>query len=407
MPSPPEPAGAVALHFVVSSVYPVPGGMQDSVLRVARGLARDGFETAIYTQKQPEEYIGAAPEHAGLRVVHLGGDAAFLREPFESLDASVYATDRMRIDVLLLRAEIERAVRRRPDKRHLLISFYAAGSGFLAQQVASRLNLPHLAAFRGTDFSRDIYGPPGRNRIEAVVAGARALATTNREQAAGLRTMLGARQPIHTIHNAFEGETSLERRPLWRLPPHDPVRLLSDSGFSGRKATQALLRAVGRLVDRGLPVKLTLLGGVAWPREKQYWEGVRQDCEARYHGVFSFPGQRPRDEMDGYLREAHVYCSATLSEGCSLSRVRALTLGIPIVTTRCGALAEVAEGCRHVWLAAPGDWRELAGKLEEAVRRIRTGELEPDRERVAAWRRHFSLDRERAEWREAVDAALR
>ena len=393
------------LHFVIGTVYPCPGGMQDSVLRVARGLAADGFEVFLYTHKQPAEHSGPCAEHAGVTVLHVGERIDFLAEPFEGVNSGLISFDseKLRIDALVLRSEIGRRVEERSDRPHVLVSFYVSDSGFRAQQVATRLGLPHIASFRGTDYARDTMGVPGMQRVAFVVERAAVLVTTNQDQADGLRTLFQARQPIHTIHNAMERV----ERPVWETPPIDgPIRLLSDSGFSGRKATQALLRAVGDVRDRGLPVELTLVGGHSWPNEIAYWERIAAEYERRYPGVFAFHGHVSRDEVEARLREAHLYVSATLSEGCSLSRIRALTLGIPFVTTRCGALVEVAADCPHVLLAPPGDWQALADRLAEGVERTRAGELRPEPSTIAALRKHFSVERERDDWRHAIDAAL-
>lgn len=89
-----------------------------------------------------------------------------------------------------------------------------------------------------------------------------------------------------------------------------------------------------------------------------------------------------------------------------MSRIRALTIGIPMVTTANGGLPEVASGCRHVRLCRIGDWEALAAGLEGAVQEILAGTLQPDRDCIERWRRHFSVEREREEWISAIDAAL-
>ena len=122
---------------------------------------------------------------------------------------------------------------------------------------------------------------------------------------------------------------------------------------------------------------------------------------------FHFPGYCPRDEIDSYLRTAHVYCSATLAEGCSLSRIRALTLGMPIVTTRCGALIEVAAGARNIRVCPPGDWKALSHELEMAVADRNESKRGADPGDVKRWREHFSVAREREEWAAAIEETLR
>ena len=214
----------------------------------------------------------------------------------------------------------------------------------------------------------------------------------------------GSSIPARPIHNSIEVPTE---RPYWESRETDTVRLVSDCGFSLKKGTHLLLRAVETLVEKGLPLHLTVLGGVFWTESDEYWDTCQENYLTRHPDRFAFPGHKSGSEVDDYLRGAHIYCSATLAEGCSLSRIRALTIGIPIVTTRCGALIEVAADCGHVRLCSPGDWRGLARELETAVADIRTEALTIDRRQVEAWRMHFSVDRERKGWLSVIEDVLR
>ncbi len=393
------------LHLVTSSIYPAAGGVQESVLRIGRGLAAQGFEVVIYTFRQPPDCRRTGAEHDGVAVVHLGEESEIILEPVRAVGESspTFEAEQTRVELLYLRNAISQRVRDDSGGRHAIVSFYASGTGFIAQQVATRLELPHVASFRGTDYSRDAFGERTHAKVRFVAERATQIVTTNREQAEGLAAMFDAQRPIRTIHNSI---LNVDQRPHWEPPPPEAIQLFSDCGFSAKKGTQLLLRAVGALIEKNLPVSLTILGGVFASDSESYWEECRRDFQARYPGRFHFPGQQPRDGLDDRLRAAHIYCSATLGEGCSLSRIRALTIGIPIVTTCCGALPEVASDCAHVRLCPPGDWALLARELEAATAEIRTGALHPDRERIQDWRRHFSPDREIAEWRAVVEDVL-
>jgi glycosyltransferase involved in cell wall biosynthesis len=376
--------------------------MEESILRIATGLAEDGFAVFIYTRRQPAAYRRDEPEHPLISVQHLGGDKELLLAPFPK-GAAASAGEETRADYLFLRNAIERRVREQPDRRHVIVSFYATAAGTTAQHVASSLGLPHVASFRGTDFELGIHRSGGSQRLRLVAENARQLLTTNREQARMLSAMFRVRRPVRTIHNALAG---VAERPWWNPPEPRQVQLVADCGFSGRKATHLLLWAVENLVEKDMPVMLTVLGGIYHFEHKPYWERCRNEYKERYPENFHFPGRVSGEEVDRQLVTAHVYCSATLAEGCSISRIRALTTGIPIITTRCGAIPEVVERCGHVRLCAPGDWRELARGLEAMVGDILAGLVRPDRECVERWRRHFSTGRERQEWRDVISEVL-
>ncbi len=392
-----------ALHFITPSVYPYPGGMQESVLRIARGMAACGFECFIYTlgSSDPQRETGAVP--AGVEIVPVGEDLDFLLDPLVGGRTFPPEGEENRAVVQCLTNAVRERQRTGRDGADLIISFYASHSGFLAQHAAMSLGLPHIASVRGSDFARDVLETSQHWRMRFVVEHADQLVTTNQEQAEGLYAMFSLRRRARTIHNSIEDPAE---RPYWECPDIDRIRLFSDCGFSLKKGTHLLLRAVESLVEKGLPVELTVLGGVFRTESEEYWEGCRRDYLTRHPDRFAFPGHRPRAEVSDYLRKSHLYCSATFAEGCSLSRIRALTVGIPIVTTRSGALVEVVDGCDHVRLCSPGDWKGLAREIEKAVADLGNKALIPDRRRIDGWRSHFSVDRERKKWLSVVEGVL-
>jgi glycosyltransferase involved in cell wall biosynthesis len=397
------------LHFVTLMVYPQPGGLEESLLRIARGLAHDGFRSVIYTLRQPEEHAGPHPAHEGVDVVHLSGDKQALREPYRHEEevpprvAKAHGREVSRLEYIVLESAIARRVEQSGGARHLIVSFYASTMGFVAQQVASRLAIPHISSVRGPEYCVDYRSGQYHFMVRFVVENADLVVTTNQEQADVLGRVFKPHRRLRTIHNA---SVAAPDRPYWTPPDTDRIELICDTEFSGRKGTHLLLDAVVSLLDADLPLRLTVLGGVFWQDSESYWREKQQDCLQRHPNGFRFPGRVPADAVEDYLRGSHIYCSATLGEGCSLSRVRALTLGIPIVTTRCGALPEVAAGCDHVRFCPAGDWRAFAAELESIVRDLRDGLVRPDRERIARWRSHFSRERELADWRSAVHEGL-
>lgn len=358
----------------------------------------------VYTLNQPDGCRDPHPSHHGLTVVHLSNREPMLEPYCGNEQAALRAAESSRLAALLLRNAVDDKRQSYAGARHLMISFYASGTGFIAQMAAISLGMPHIASLRGTDFELDAFDAKKLPKLRAAIEGATQVVTTNRAQASALATMFKLRRPIRTIHNALPGASS---RPLWQPPPADSVRLVSDCGFSGRKATHLLLGAAAALIDRGLPVSLTVLGADFWLESHAYWEQCRQSYLARYPDWFNFPGQVSHEELDRYLLSSHIFCSASLAEGSSMGRIRALTIGIPIVSTANGALVDLAARCRHVRLCRAADGEALATELEKTIVEIRAGTLQPDPQLVERWRRHFSLERERTEWISAIEAALR
>lgn len=389
------------LHLVANRVLPYPGGLQESVIRIGAGLKHAGFPVRVYTLNQPEGYRCPPPGYPELPVVHLECPELLL-EPYQEAElADLRAAEEARGRSLALERALADQKRRHPEADHVLMSFYASGTGFLAQMAAANLGIPHIVSVRGTDLELDAFDARKLCRLRTAIEGASLVVTTNRQQASALSALFRLRRPVRVIHNALPEAAS---RPCWEPPPGETIRLVSDCGFSVRKATHLLLRAVAALLEAGRDVTLTVLGGIFWLESRPWWEAIQQRYQSAYPGRFFFPGHVGHDEVDRYLLSSHVYCSASLAEGSSLGRLRALTLGIPIVATAVGGIDEVVDGCRHVFLCPPADLEALTEALATAVTAVRQGSVRAEPACIEHVRRHFALERERREWAAAVEA---
>jgi len=399
------------LHIVTHAIFPVAGGLEAALLRIARGLSQSpGFKVVVYIQRSSSEYMLDDPAHFPLEVVHLARQKSFLMEPLQASpnepsenvpNPSSYARESFRIDYLLLVAAVKARIDHDPDARHLIISFFATNSGFVAQQVSLTLGVPHMASIRGSDFSRDFRSPRHCEAIRFAVENARLVVTTNHEQARTLAAAFPSSGPFRTIHNAVENVPS----EMWTPSPSDVVRLVADCEFTFKKGTHILLRAVGELLSEGQPVSLTLAGRVE-PTQRSYWDESKRQYAARFPGAFSFHDWMPAERVTAMILSSHVYTSATLGEGCSNGLARAMTLGIPIVTTRCGALPDAGGSASHVRMCAPSDLDAFVAELRSMVANIRGGKLAVDQDQIREWRQYFATERERTEWRQAVNEAL-
>jgi glycosyltransferase involved in cell wall biosynthesis len=168
-----------------------------------------------------------------------------------------------------------------------------------------------------------------------------------------------------------------------------------------KKGAHVLLRAALELLQSGMPRSLIIARRVL-SEEKNYWEKSLRDCVESFPRAFSFHGWLPPNQVNAMLRESHIYVSATLGEGCSLGHAGALTLGIPIVATRTGALPELCRDAGHVRLCAPGSVSACLAELRAMIQDVLRGSVCVDRERVLAWRRHLAPQAEREQWEREI-----
>lgn len=390
------------LHFYTALFVPTHGGLERSVLRIAHALSDADTKVVVYVRLGDHDYSTDSTID-GVEVVSLAALRHIWAEPLVSsgLPDRRIAAEEARLNSLLLRAEIERRMRT-PDSRHALVSFFLSHEGFTAQAVAASLGIPHIATVRGTDFGRGFYAPSEFPVVTSVAAAADLVIATNRTQAAELqRVVPGCR--TETIHNSV-AENLLTCR--WQgNHAATVVRLVSDGGYSHRKGTQVLLNAFAMLRAEGFPVTLAIVGD-AERKQHAYWSALRESYLARFGTLLMLGDYIDAAEMPAFLLGGDIYCLASLAEGCSQGRCGALAIGMPMVSTRCGELPDLAESVSHVRLAAPADQEGFTGTLRQACRDTLTGGIPIDTRRVDEWKQLFAPERERAAWIAAVRRVL-
>lgn len=140
------------------------------------------------------------------------------------------------------------------------------------------------------------------------------------------------------------------------------VEIIAIGYLMQRKAFDVLIRAVGQLAGRGLPVHLRLVG--EGPARQQLEGLVRQlGIERRV----TFAGRVPHNAIVHEYRRADIFCSPSLSEGFATVALEALACGLPLVATPAGGFRELLAQ-RHVGvLVRFGDVDGMASALAQLV----------------------------------------
>jgi glycosyltransferase involved in cell wall biosynthesis len=147
-------------------------------------------------------------------------------------------------------------------------------------------------------------------------------------------------------------------------PPSDPrpgagpLRILDVGRLVAEKGAPVLLDAVSRLVARGVPVELRLVGGGDLEpllRERIAAHGLT-DCATLVGAV----GQ---DEILRQYHWADVFCLPSFQEGLPVVLMEAMATGIPVVTTPINGIPELVRDGRNGRLVPPGRADLLADAL--------------------------------------------
>ena len=384
----------ITVHFCIESFDPRLGGMEESALRLVQLLSGEPDIRFILYAVDASKHDPDVTIPGTVTVVNV---SSLIRELIEPLAARFAAEARMesqRLAVLLTRQVVAEEMAKRPGDRHIVLSYFMTTAGFVAQHVASELHLPHVACSRGSDLGKHLFCRDAIAPLEFVAQRAARIVTTNCEHARFVRDLLCYRGKVDVIYNALPEAVV----PEWRRSAGRPVKLVSLGGYSVKKGTTTLLRALGWLRYEGLPVELTIAG----PTGAGRWESVRKKYAAIFGPRVIFRDWIDRSDVEQFLLSADIYCSASLSEGCSNATMLALALGMPIASSATGALVDLGSSLDHVFLSTPGRVEEFTDSLRTAVDCILNNRLTVDKEKVNEIVRCLSRERERSAWLKVI-----
>jgi glycosyltransferase involved in cell wall biosynthesis len=167
--------------------------------------------------------------------------------------------------------------------------------------------------------------------------------------------------------------TALEPKPI-----APPVRLIVVSRLAPNKRVDHGIRAVRCLADRGVPARLTVVGGghcAADLRVLAAGLGLAETVE--------FTGPLPEAEKDARLREAHLLVHTSMREGWGLNVIEANAMGTPAAVYPVAGLDEATLDRQTGVVAAAETPAALANAVEHCLN-------QPEayaQYRTAAWER--------------------
>lgn len=389
---------AVFFHFVTPEYYPERGGLQQSLQRIATSLV-DAFpnsQHAIYVLETKAKDYG--------NVHFVKNFMKKLSRPLSSSSFTDSVKSYKQLRFLSLESQIKEMLNSYPDHEHLIISFYASHTGFYSQMVASRFNIKHISSIRGSDFFVNFLNHTSFSSLEFVVGHANHIITTNNMQRDMLlslysQTMTGR---ITTIHNALKGSVPLYIN-KHAIEKGRHIQLFTDSGFSYKKGTDHIIDAFMRLFKDGEKIELSIAGDIK-EEEKDYWDrriqSVKESCGE------SFRQLGYQDSVLPFMQQADIFISASLSEGCSNSRILALCMGIPIITTDNGAIIDYPIPKTNVAFVPVGNPIMIARCIRGIIRNLSSGQGEISYMEREERLRYFSTERERKEWVSIINKVL-
>lgn len=181
-------------------------------------------------------------------------------------------------------------------------------------------------------------------------------------------------------------EPGTDPAPLARGSGGKVLELLCVTAIVPRKGHAVLAEALAPLVDRAW--RLTCVGSLT--REPKTVAALRQQLAfLRLAERVRLAGEVDRAARDRYYGRADAFVLATFHEGYGIALAEALARGLPIVSTRAGAVPETVPPDAGL-LVPPGDPVALRGALarlfdEPALRASLAAGARRARERLPTW----------------------
>ena len=372
-----HPPAAARLAYYVRSY---PAASETFIHREVAALRERGVNLDVVAQSPHEpEHFDDEARAAAARTLYLGPPpgrlpvalrAFLLRQPLTA--ARLYAY------VLGRRHAAEK------NRRHDRAIWHGAVrlAGVLTARGATHVHAPWAtgdaivallaARLAGIGFSvqaraSDLYKDTSQHGLGERLGHADFIVTNARYNEATIRGWLppGATTPIHVIH---EGVDLARLRPTPRTANAEPL-ILAVARLVEPKGLDVLLHACRRLVDAGRTFRCEIIGGRV-AREMNHYVLLRKLHRALDLGaVVHFLGPRPFAAVREKYEEADVYVlpAVPAADGrrdvTPNTIIEAMAMGLPIVSSRSGAIPELIDDGVSGLLVAPRDVDGLADAL--------------------------------------------
>jgi len=239
----------------------------------------------------------------------------------------------------------------RPD----IVHAHTYESGPLALWLRDRINVPVVITEHYTGFARNILSRWELNLARRCFEGASLRMAVSKAFAGLLKSRTGLTFKVlpNFIDTSFFSPGDASEKIYYDF--------LSVGHLLPKKNHAMLLEAVSKLVPGEREFKLGIVG--EGPMKK------RLVSLAKYLGLeahVDFLGYRDAAGVRNLLRRSRIYCIPSLHETFGIAAIEAMSVGLPVVLTRCGGPEESVIGGFN-GIIAQSDAQAYAAALEEAL----------------------------------------
>lgn len=114
-------------------------------------------------------------------------------------------------------------------------------------------------------------------------------------------------------------------------------RLLFVGGSNPRKGIDLVIEAFAHVHRRHPQVSLDLLGGWDWREQRETAARLGIGNQIRFHPYL------PHEDMPAHYRRAFAFLAPTRAESFGIALAEAMACGVPVISTRAGAVPELID----------------------------------------------------------------
>lgn len=334
---------------------PDPGGVGQSVYRIARMLTKAGMDVHVvvfHTQRvdmKPDAMLPRGFEHSEFDGIKIYRSRAVVKTDVNPIPE--FLSD-VAMDIENLHAMI---------KFDVFHAFFVSETGFLTTLVGRELNVPVIVSVRGSDLHKNVFNKSTFAQTLWALENASWVTFVSRDlerRAVVLAPTLNQR----TI--AFWN--SVDVRDLPQVTPSPRPASLSGfvvgafGRFRDKKGIDFLIRACEAL-SKEIDLTLLLVGDFA-EKERSFWQRFIDETTISNRIVVT--GVLPWTEALGFYQHIDVVALPSLRDGCPNTLLEAMALGKSIVGSTVDAIGEILIDDDTGLTVRPGN----AGDLTDAIR---------------------------------------
>lgn len=331
---------------------PYPGGVAESVRRISSALASEEYEITIITLqemgskvKRPHLDLTETYHDGRLEVIKL-----FPPERRDHYSPSEFAVS--------LFEWISDYVEK--ENFDLIHSFYISSTGYLAGLVAKENNIPHICSVRGNDLHKDIFNSSKLSNIVWVMQNADILTFVSDDLCSRAKNLFSPKGKTRVIWNGIDPGHFCEDViiPDAFLSLTRPV--IGLAGYIRRKkGLETLLDACARINKN---VTLLIIGELR-EIEREYWEKLIFPSIASNINLI-VTGMIPHTQILKYYHLLDLLVIPSTHDGCPNVLLEAMLAGVPIISTRKGAMKEILTESEGGLFVSVNNSAELSEKIQ-------------------------------------------